>query len=624
MLGPGDDDDDMEPGALRATDSSETSSRRGQVLVGSHLGSLYALPADDMLVDVAGTPPARWQQLQQQPAQAQDTLALPAGSDPEDVVGGEGGEPCPGGVCPPAEPCSQLVALSSSHDVATMDETELVCPLGLHIINESRVPRPYLPESVTRPPPVVQPQQQQQQQAPSGVAISAGPLPMHRLPVLIAIAAVVICALVVTVVVLVVKIRAQRGELPVLEEQPLLGADGQPAMLDQHHVRLQMASPGGGQPPGKGKGKGKNKRSKQAAADEAAGQDQELADARASVQASSSDASSWTAHSQKQQQDEQQDEQQEEMEHQRRRADSSVQEPSGPSSASAATDQANGTTAISKRSSESGTFLQDRAVVAPDGTVQIGRLKVGPGIVGYGSAGTIVYDGVLDGRPVAVKRLLRQFANLARKEIDVLIVSDEHPNVVRCFAMEEDREFVYVALERCKMTLSELITGPEPGGSSSSSSSAGVHKWGGEGPLPGLNVQGMQLISDMAAGLAALHARGIVHRDLKPHNVLLTESGRAKLSDMGLSKQLVAQQSSFESHGSGGRTGGMAVAGHAHVSVCADLVACGADLGLAESMYAVACAAVVQELGLHVQAGVRQSTKLQLLRILNTHASGSC
>jgi hypothetical protein len=43
----------------------------------------------------------------------------------------------------------------------------------------------------------------------------------------------------------------------------------------------------------------------------------------------------------------------------------------------------------------------------------------------------------------------------------VLIVSDEHPNVVRCFAMEEDREFVYLALERCRCTLSDWVTSPE-------------------------------------------------------------------------------------------------------------------------------------------------------------------
>ncbi|EFJ40840.1 hypothetical protein VOLCADRAFT_107956 [Volvox carteri f. nagariensis] len=161
---------------------------------------------------------------------------------------------------------------------------------------------------------------------------------------------------------------------------------------------------------------------------------------------------------------------------------------------------------------------EPRVRLRGDGSLAIGRLVVGPGILGYGSAGTVVYEGVLDGRPVAVKRLLRQFTELARKEIEVLILSDEHPNVVRCFALEEDREFVYLALEKCRC-LSTLL--------------------------------------DVCRGLAALHERGIVHRDLKPHNVLLTESGqRAKLSDMGLSKQLVPEQSSFESHhGPGGSSG---------------------------------------------------------------------
>jgi hypothetical protein len=44
-----------------------------------------------------------------------------------------------------------------------------------------------------------------------------------------------------------------------------------------------------------------------------------------------------------------------------------------------------------------------------------------------------------------------------------LILSDEHPNVVRCFAMEEDSQFVYLALERCKCTLHDELSSPEGG-----------------------------------------------------------------------------------------------------------------------------------------------------------------
>ena len=53
--------------------------------------------------------------------------------------------------------------------------------------------------------------------------------------------------------------------------------------------------------------------------------------------------------------------------------------------------------------------------------------------------------------------ILLQFYQLARKEIAALIVADEHPNVVRCFAMEECSEFVYLALERCKLSLNDML-----------------------------------------------------------------------------------------------------------------------------------------------------------------------
>ena len=55
-------------------------------------------------------------------------------------------------------------------------------------------------------------------------------------------------------------------------------------------------------------------------------------------------------------------------------------------------------------------------------------MQVTSEILGYGSCGTIVFSGTLDGRQVAVKRILRQFNELAHKEISALIVSDEVPS----------------------------------------------------------------------------------------------------------------------------------------------------------------------------------------------------
>ena len=203
-----------------------------------------------------------------------------------------------------------------------------------------------------------------------------------------------------------------------------------------------------------------------------------------------------------------------------------------------------------------------------EGRLIVGALRVDlEEILGYGSCGTVVYRGLLERRPVAVKRMLRAFQDAqVEREIQLLIESDGHPNVVRYFVRESTPEFVYLALQLCSLSLEDAVRRVAAARASAGAfaPAAPARAAGAAGPMPPAPIR--EALRQIAAGVAHLHALRIVHRDLKPQNILLASNSGAgeddaeapcdgdaswlegytlMISDMGLGKLLEAGQSSF-------------------------------------------------------------------------------
>jgi eukaryotic-like serine/threonine-protein kinase len=124
-------------------------------------------------------------------------------------------------------------------------------------------------------------------------------------------------------------------------------------------------------------------------------------------------------------------------------------------------------------------------------------------------------------REVAIKvlsdALVRQPENLARFAREArALAAVNHPNIAAIYGLDEKDGMRFLVLE--------LIEG-EP-----------LDLRLARGPLP--VAEALDLADQIADALAAAHEKGIVHRDLKPSNVRLTPSGRAKVLDFGLAKNV--------------------------------------------------------------------------------------
>lgn len=156
--------------------------------------------------------------------------------------------------------------------------------------------------------------------------------------------------------------------------------------------------------------------------------------------------------------------------------------------------------------------------------------------LGFGSHGTVVFKGSLQGRAVAVKRLLRDFVTLASREVSILEESDDHSNVIRYYYQEAQANFLYIAIELCPASLADIIERPDNFRDIA------------------ITFDPKRALRQVTSGLRHLHALKIVHRDIKPQNIMVSSakkgagnSGghRMLISDFGLCKKLDVDQNSF-------------------------------------------------------------------------------
>jgi len=156
--------------------------------------------------------------------------------------------------------------------------------------------------------------------------------------------------------------------------------------------------------------------------------------------------------------------------------------------------------------------------------------------LGNSSHGTVVFKGSFQGRQVAVKRLVREHHDitLVEREASLLEHADDHPNVIRCFYHEFDKDYLFIALALCPASLADII------------------ERRGDFREIADSFDPKRALHEIMSGLEYLHLLDIVHRNINPQNILISSAKEGKshryrmvISGFGLCKKLEGGETSF-------------------------------------------------------------------------------
>ena len=136
----------------------------------------------------------------------------------------------------------------------------------------------------------------------------------------------------------------------------------------------------------------------------------------------------------------------------------------------------------------------------------------------------VVYKGRdrLLNRYVAIKILKPEFARDAKfiesfRRESQAAASLSHPNIVNIYDVGREGNIHYIVMELIEGSiLSDLIK------------QHGALDW----------KRAVEITKQIARALSFAHANHIIHRDVKPHNIMITQSGTAKITDFGIAKVL--------------------------------------------------------------------------------------